>query len=283
MTFKSRRGFSVIALISGIGMAGFSTTSYACSVEPYIGSVCVMAVSPTRFPGIGSSYLLAMGQTMQINQATALYSLVGTTFGGNGSSNFNLPDLRGRVIIGYDPRNAASGAVGANGGSTAIKLTVAQLPVHSMSFNAPVNLSGLTAQTTLAGLSATANLSGLVITGPASGLTVRASSGSGGVTTPTNNYLGKPTSATAGSYTANAPDVSLNAGTISGTLSLTVGQGVTAPVGVTGNASTTLTGAATVTGTTAPIGGNADIPTMPPYLVMPYYIAVNGIYPSSND
>jgi len=220
---------------------------------------------------------------MQINQATALYSLIGVTFGGNGSTNFNLPDLRGRVIVGYDPRNAAGGAMGATGGNASIKLTVAQLPMHAMAFNAPVNLSGLTAQTTLTGLSATANLSGLVISGAPSGLTVKATSGSGGLTTPANNYLGKPTSPTAGSYTANAPDVTLNAGTIGGTLSLTVGQGVTAPVTITGNASTTLAGAASVSGNTTPIGSNADIPTMPPYLVMPYYIAVNGIYPSSND
>jgi microcystin-dependent protein len=283
MTFKSKKGLSIVALISGLGMAGFSMPSYACAVEPYIGSVCVMAVSPTRFQGIGSTYLLAMGQTMQINQATALYSLIGVTFGGNGSTNFNLPDLRGRVIVGYDPRNAAGGAMGATGGNASIKLTVAQLPMHAMAFNAPVNLSGLTAQTTLTGLSATANLSGLVISGAPSGLTVKATSGAGGLTTPTNNYLGKPTSPTAGSYTANAPDVTLNAGTIGGTLSLTVGQGVTAPVTITGNASTTLAGAASVSGNTTPIGSNADIPTMPPYLVMPYYIAVNGIYPSSND
>lgn len=220
---------------------------------------------------------------MQVNQAAALYSLMGVAFGGNGSSNFNLPDLRGRVIVGYDPRNAAGGYMGANGGNASIKLTVAQLPTHYMSFNSPVNLTGLTAKTTLTGLSATANLSGLVISGSASGLTVRASSGSGGVTTPTNNYLGKPTSPTAGSYTAATPDVSLNAGTIAGTLSLTVGQGVTAPVAVTGDASTTLSGTATVTGNTTAIGNNADIPAMPPYLVMPYYIAVNGIYPPSND
>lgn len=242
-----------------------------------------MAVSPTRFPGIGTSYVLAMGQTMQVSQAAALYSLVGVMFGGNGSSNFVLPDLRGRVIVGYDPRNTAGGYVGANGGNTSIKLTVAQLPTHYMSFNAPVNLTGLTAKTTLTGLSATANLSNLVISGSASGLTVKASSTSGGVTSPGNNYLGKPTNLTAGPYTAVAPDVSLNAGTIAGTLSLTVGQGVTAPVTVTGDPSTTLAGTANVSGNTTAIGSNADIPTMPPYLVMPYYIAVNGIYPSSND
>lgn len=220
---------------------------------------------------------------MQVNQAPALFSLVGVMFGGNGSSNFNLPDLRGRVIVGYDPRNTAGGYVGANGGSASIKLTVAQLPTHYMSFNAPVNLTGLSAKTTLTGLSATANLSNLVISGSASGLTVRASSTSGGVAVPTNNYLGKPTNVSAGPYTTLPPDVSLNAGTIAGTLSLTIGQGVTAPVAVTGDASTTLAGTATVTGNTAPVGGNADIPTMPPYLVMPYYIAVNGIYPTSND
>lgn len=270
-------------MAAGLGMAGFSPASHACAVEPYVGSVCVMAVSPTRFPGIGTSYVLAMGQTMQINQSAALYSVVGVMFGGNGSSTFNVPDLRGRVIVGYDPRNTASGYVGANGGKNVINLTVAQLPAHSMSFTAPVNLTGLTAKTTLTGLSATANLSGLVISGPASGLTVRATSGAGGVTTPTNNYLGRPTLASAGAYTAVAPDVSLNAGTIAGTLSLTVGQGVTAPVTVGGDPSTTLVGNATVTGTTALVGANADIPIMPPYLVMPYYIAVNGIYPSSND
>lgn len=243
-----------------------------------------MAVSPTRFPGIGNSYVLAMGQTMQVNQAAALYSLVGAMFGsgsGNGT-DFVLPDLRGRVIVGYDPRNTAGGYVGAKGGNTSIKLSVAQLPAHFMSFTAPVNLNGLTATTTLTGLSATANLSNLVISGSASGLTVKASSTSGGVTSPNNNYLGKPTSATAGLYTAVAPDVSLNAGTIAGTLSLTVGQGVTAPVTVTGNASTTLTGTATVSGNTAAIGSNADVPTMPPYLVMPYYIAVNGVYPMND-
>jgi microcystin-dependent protein len=282
MKTKSKTGFSIIALISGLSMAGFSQASYACAVEPYVGSVCVMAVSPTRFPGISSSYVLAMGQTMAINQNAALYSLVGVTFGGNGSSTFNLPDLRGKVIVGYDPSNPTSGYFGATGGTASIKLTVAQLPPHVMSFNVPVNLTGLSAQTTLTGLSATANLSNLVISGSASGLTVKASSSAGGVTSPTGNYLGKPTSPTAGPYTPNTPDVTLNAGTIGGMLSLTVGQGVTAPVNITGAASTTLSGTATASGNTSPVGGNADIPTMPPYLVMPYYIAVNGVYPSSN-
>lgn len=270
-------------MAAGLGMAGFSPASYACSVEPYVGSVCVMAVSPTRFPGIGTSYVLAMGQTMQINQSAALYSLVGMSFGGDGSSKFNLPDLRGKVIVGYDPRNTAGGYLGATGGNASIKLTIAQLPAHFMNFNVPINandVNNVTAKTTLAGLSATANLSNLVISGSASGLTVKASS-SGGLGTPNGNYLGKSGGGAGNIYSNITPDGALNAATIGGTLSLTVNAGVTAPVTVTGDATTTLTGA--VSGKTDPVGGNADIPIMPPYLVMPYYIAVNGIYPPSND
>ena len=267
-------------MAAGLGMAGFSPASYACAVEPYVGSVCVMAVSPTRFPGIGTNYVLAMGQPMQITQSPALYSVVGVMFGGNGSSTFNVPDLRGKVIVGYDPRNAAGGYVGATGGNASIKLNIAQLPPHLMTFNVPINANNVTAKTTLAGLSATANLSNLVISGSASGLTVKASS-SGGLATPNGNYLGKSGGGAGNIYSNVTPDGALNAATIGGTLSLTVNAGVTAPVTVTGDATTTLTGA--VSGRTDPIGANADIPTMPPYLVMPYYIAVNGIYPSSND
>lgn len=267
-----------VAAILGMG---WSSTAQACAVEPYLGSICIMAVSGSRFQTIGSTYTLAQGQTMAISQNQALYSLLGTTYGGNGVSTFNLPDLRGRVVVGYDARNP-SFAVGAVGGSATVTLTVAQLPPHVMSINLPVALNGLSAATTLTGLSATANLAGVVISGPASGLTIRASSSSGGLSSPAGAYLGKPPAPQGYLYSNATPDATLNAGSITGNMSLTVAPGTTAPVSISGSASTAITGSASVTGASLPIGAGLPIPTMQPYLALPYYIALNGVYPSSN-
>jgi microcystin-dependent protein len=276
---RMKKGVPIFVLISGLGMAAWSPASQACEYEPYVGSVCVMAVSPQRFPTIGNSFVLAMGQALTPNQNAALFSLLGTTFGGNGSTSFNVPDLRGRVIVGYDPRNPATGGYAVSGGNATIKLTVAQLPAHNMSFNAAVPLTGVTAQTTLTSLSATANLAGVVITGPATGLTIKAATTGTVGSNPNGAYLGKPAAPQGNLYTTATPDASLNAGTIAGTLSLTVGQGVTAPVTIGGAATTTIGGSASVNGTTSIVGTGADVPIMPPYLVLPYYIAVEGIYP----
>lgn len=273
---------SAITLMAGAGMGGWTPAAYACSDDSttYIASICAMALTPNRYTSVGS-LVLAQGQTLSISQNQALFSLIGTTFGGNGSSTFALPDLRGRVIVGYDPRNPGAFDYGMVGGNATIKLTVAQLPAHALSFNVPVSLSGVSAQTTLTGLNATANLAGVVISGSASGLTMKASSSAGGVANPSGAYLGRPAGAQGAIYTSTVPDATLNAGAIGGNLSLTVGQGVTAPVSISGAASTVLTGNASASGSTNVIGSNADVPIMPPYLALPYYIAVNGIYPPS--
>jgi microcystin-dependent protein len=190
--------------------------------------------------------------------------------------------LRGKVVVGYNPANPLFNT-GVSGGSATIKLSVAQLPPHAMLVNLQVPMTGVTATTTLSSLAATADLSGVTISGEPSGLTIKASSSStGNVVLPTNNYLSRPALANAAIYNSATPDVTLNSGSIGGTLSLTVGKGVTAPVTVSGNAATTLTGNATVSGATSIIGTGADIPVMPPYIAMPYYIAVTGLYPSSD-
>lgn len=284
MTHRSNPILTFAALMSGLGMASWSPSSHACAAEPLIGSVCTMALNPgSRFQAMNQTYLLAAGQTLALNQYVALFSLLGATYGGNAQTTFNLPDLRGKVIVGYDPRDAAR-AVGATGGSASIKLTIAQLPPHTVTLaNVPVTLNNMQATTTLSGLSATANLSGVVLTGAASGLTIRASSTSNGQPSPAGNYLGKSGGTSSNIYSnTTTPDATLNAGSIAGNLSLTVGQGVTAPVSVTGNATTTVTGSGSASGSSAVIGTGADVPIMPPYVVMPYYIASNGIYPSGD-
>ncbi|WP_332878497.1 phage tail protein [Massilia sp. S19_KUP03_FR1] len=275
---------ALAVLLSGLTMGAWSPVTHACAAEPLIASVCLMGLNPgSRLQTMNNTYMLAQGQSLAVSQYAALYSLLGTTFGGNGSTTFNLPDLRGKVVVGFDPRDATR-TVGANGGSASMQLTVAQLPPHAVPIaNLPVTLTNLQATTTLTSLAATANLSGVVIKGPATGLTIKAASTSNGQSSPAGNYLGKSGGGSSNIYSNTAtPDATLNAGAIDGELALTVKTGTTAPVTITGNASTTVTGAGVANGTSGSVGAGVAVPTMPPYLVLPYYIAYSGIYPSGN-
>lgn len=67
------------------------------------------------------------GQFLPINQNQALFSLLGTTFGGNGQTTFALPDLRGRVPLHF----GSQFFLGQAGGETAHTLTSSELPAHS--------------------------------------------------------------------------------------------------------------------------------------------------------
>lgn len=77
------------------------------------------------------------GQTMAISQNNALFALLGAAYGGDGISNFKLPDLRGRVPIGFGT-SAQSGvvAIGQAGGSETVTLAGPTLPGHNHSLNA---------------------------------------------------------------------------------------------------------------------------------------------------
>ena len=66
------------------------------------------------------------GQTLAIFSNQPLFGLLGTTFGGNGTTNFNLPDLRGRVPIGVGDL-----PVGAQVGAETVTLSVTEMPGHS--------------------------------------------------------------------------------------------------------------------------------------------------------
>ena len=73
------------------------------------------------------SWALCNGQLLPINQNQALFSLLGTTFGGDGRVNFALPDLRGRT-----PIHVGSGhTLGERGGEQAHTLSIAEMPTHT--------------------------------------------------------------------------------------------------------------------------------------------------------
>lgn len=90
--------------------------------DPYIGEVRLFA---GNFAPNGWAF--CDGQTVPIAENTALFSLIGTTYGGDGQTTFVLPDLRGRV-----PVHQGNGFVaGQAGGSESVTLLVSQMPPHT--------------------------------------------------------------------------------------------------------------------------------------------------------
>ena len=85
-------------------------------------------------------WAMCNGQLLAISQNTALFSLLGTTYGGNGVSTFALPDLRGRVPIHLGQGPGLSPYVeGQLGGTENVTLVTSQLPNHSHTVNGVVS------------------------------------------------------------------------------------------------------------------------------------------------
>jgi microcystin-dependent protein len=82
-----------------------------------------------NFPPVG--WATCSGQIMSISQNTALFSLLGTTYGGNGQTTFALPDLQGRVAIsqGQGP-GLTLRDLGEEGGEESLTLLVSEIPSH---------------------------------------------------------------------------------------------------------------------------------------------------------
>ncbi len=87
-------------------------------------------------------WAFCQGQILSIAQNTALFSLLGTTYGGDGRTTFALPDFRGRVPIGTGDGPGLSGYdLGQMSGSEHVTLTVAQMPAHAHQISAHVAVS----------------------------------------------------------------------------------------------------------------------------------------------
>jgi|WetSurMetagenome_2_1015567.scaffolds.fasta_scaffold472843_2 microcystin-dependent protein len=95
--------------------------------ECYIGEIRAFA-----FNLIPRSWLRCEGQTLNIASYNSLFALIGITFGGNGTDNFKLPDLRGMTILGdqLQPRNTRLGA-------PYVQLTVNNMPTHNHAISNP--------------------------------------------------------------------------------------------------------------------------------------------------
>ena len=149
---------------------------------PFIGMIIMV---PFTFAPRG--WALCDGQLLPISQNTALFSLLGTTFGGNGQTTFALPDLRGRV-----PNHAGQGpglslfTLGQAAGSESVTLALTQMPIHTHAI-------------TLGTLAAAANVK----------------SGPGNAASPVGNVPAGEAAGVTATYSSVAPDAAMRAGSIS--------------------------------------------------------------------
>ncbi len=90
--------------------------------EQYLGEIKICS-----FDFAPRGWAFCEGQLLPINQNQALFSLLGTTYGGNGVTTFALPDLRGRMVIGSGDEYV----LGQMGGEVSHTLTLAEMPLHN--------------------------------------------------------------------------------------------------------------------------------------------------------
>src|SRR5438132_9205161 len=123
-------------------------------MDPFVAEIRIF---PFNFAPKGWAW--CDGQLLPLSQNTALFSLLGTTYGGNGTSNFALPDLQGSAPMhpGQGP-GLSLHDLGETGGSETVTLINSEMPAHNHNLGAQTNA-----------LSAVASPAGATLTRPASG------------------------------------------------------------------------------------------------------------------
>ncbi|MGY3090569.1 microcystin-dependent protein [Hymenobacter sp. UYAg731] len=146
-------------------------------MDPFVGEIRAVG-----FNFAPRGWALCQGQLLAISQNTALFSLLGTNYGGDGRTTFGLPDLRSRLIVqpGQGP-GLSNYVLGQLSGSESVVLTANQMPAHTHTL---------------------------------SGVTVNANSAAGTAAAPAGNVLGSNANV---QHYAASPDAQMAASSVSGT------------------------------------------------------------------
>jgi microcystin-dependent protein len=144
-------------------------------VQPFLGQIIPVAFN---FPPVG--WALCDGQLLQIAQNTALFSLLGTYFGGDGKTTFGLPNLQGNIAVDAGQGVGLSAyTLGQTGGAASVSLTVNELAGHNhqaLAFGRP----GTAASPSNADWAKTSNDSPYSSTAPNGSMSAQATSTVGG-------------------------------------------------------------------------------------------------------
>ncbi len=159
-------------------------------MDPFLGQISLLGCN---FAPLGWAF--CQGQLLPISQNTALFSLLGTTYGGNGVNTFALPDLRSRAPIGFGQGAGLSDyALGDVGGEETVPISASTYPTHShvlsaaagaATGNAPTGLIEAAGQS--AGRGGTVNLALYSASGAATSLAPGALTSAPGGSQPHNN------------------------------------------------------------------------------------------------
>lgn len=108
--------------------------------EPFLSEIRIFS-----FNFAPKGWALCNGQSLPINQNQALFSLLGTVYGGNGQTTFNLPNLRGRTSI----HEGAGHTLGEVGGASAVTINMQSMPTHTHPLTANMAVVGANLNSTL--------------------------------------------------------------------------------------------------------------------------------------
>ncbi|MBT1699864.1 tail fiber protein [Fulvivirgaceae bacterium PWU4] len=196
-----------------------------------------------------AGWMLCAGQTLQVSEYQALFAVIGDMYGGDGSSTFMLPDLRGRTVVGLGQGpNLTNRTIGEKDGEEAVTLDNTEIPAHAHSIPQP-QVTVTSAGTASADLYAyNGNANSKPITTGSSLAVINDGARSPALYNTVN--------------TSNAPNVKLNSASI---------QNITVPA-IQVNVA--------MPATTGVIGASNAHDNMMPYIVLTYIICVSGYFPS---
>ncbi len=221
--------------------ASFSNPVSA-GIDPFIGEISYVGFN---YAPVG--WATCDGQEMPISQNAALFSLIGTTYGGNGNTTFKLPDMRGRVPVHKGQLTGGSNySMGQVGGNENITLSINNMPAHTH----PATAISTSASTVDSSANATSTLKAANVTGDA--------------TAAGNNAIANSSAPLTKTYSSTTvPNVSMHSASIQTTLNNL-------------NIATTTTTAVTVGNS----GNSQPFAILQPFLVVNCIIATDGIFPS---
>ncbi len=237
-------------------------------MDPILGSITIIP-----FSWAPVDFLICNGQQVAVNQYQALYSLIANLYGGSGNTNFNLPNLQGRMPIGVGSSQSSGQPyhqLATAGGTETVTLSATNLPIHihSAAFTPTPGTQSVTIPGTTGNLGVTASLP----VSTAVGATPNLINGQTGYLAGISAIAAGDPATINGPYTTTAPAAGATAT-------------VPAATTVTGTASTAASTVSipTITGGSVTVGNNptknTPIPILSPYLTLNFIIAMNGIYP----
>ncbi|MCM2294146.1 tail fiber protein [Allorhizobium sp. BGMRC 0089] len=254
-----------LGLMTGIAVVASATPAAACGPDTYIGEICTFS-----FDWCPRDFLPADGRQVNLREYQALFALIGFKYGGDNVNVFNLPDLRGRSVIG---QGQGPGLININlaqkVGQQQLTLNMSQVPLIPHTHLAVFSPTGGGSQT----IKIPANAGSLGITAKLQG-----TSASGQNTITNDAYLGQGQT---GPLQAPIYVPSGSVGTkfdLSGLEAKLTGEAGNGPINFTVN--TGITGGNVTVAASAPIYPSTPVSTQSPGLGMTACIATNGLYPS---